>query len=75
MKIAFGSCYGIFTYRSDIFETLAKSEERPDVFLWLGDAAYVDKSHIYPHLEGMPKSYVTERFEDTNKAKGYKEMK
>jgi hypothetical protein len=41
------------------------------VFLWLGDAAYVDKSHIYPHLEGMPEGYVTDRFEDTNKAKGY----
>lgn len=40
MKITFGSCFQMLDFKSQIFETIA--QEDPDVFMWLGDAAYVD---------------------------------
>ena len=40
LKIAFGSCYGLFWQSSDIFSPI--TGEDADVFLWLGDATYID---------------------------------
>ena len=42
IRIAFGSCYGIRDFKSDIFETIA--DDKPDLWIWLGDVAYVDGS-------------------------------
>jgi hypothetical protein len=46
LKINFGSCYGILDRKSDIFKNIADNEEgghKPDLFMWGGDAVYVDK--------------------------------
>ena len=67
--MAFGSCYGIFSHTSDIFETIA--EERPDLFVWLGDVAYVDNPR---HFGPMPPEYIHERFELTKNAAGYSKL-
>ena len=40
LRIAYGSCYGIWDFESNAFESIVK--EKPDVWVWLGDAAYVD---------------------------------
>lgn len=40
LKIAFGSCFHIFNMKNDIFATIG--ENRPNVWVWLGDAAYTD---------------------------------
>ena len=44
IKIAFGSCYGKPGKSNNIFETIAKDE--PDVWIWLGDATYIDFDKI-----------------------------
>ena len=62
IKLAFGSCYGIRDKKSNIFETIVKDE--PDVWIWLGDVAYVDGADYYSIIFGAPmdKDYVIERF-------------
>jgi hypothetical protein len=40
LKIAFGSCFHIFNMKNDIFATIG--ENRPNLWVWLGDAAYTD---------------------------------
>ena len=51
MRIAFGSCYGIWDFESNIFETIA--DDQPDLWIWLGDVAYVD-AHDIVSLMKMP---------------------
>jgi phosphodiesterase/alkaline phosphatase D-like protein len=46
LSIAFGSCYGMDNHTSQIFQTI--SEQSPDLFIWTGDAYYVDHS---PRIE------------------------
>ena len=41
VKIAFGSCYGIWDYTNDIFRVV--NENNPHLWVWMGDAAYTDK--------------------------------
>ena len=67
IRVAFGSCYGVFSHESDIFTTIA--EDEPDLFVWLGDVAYVDAPDIF--FRGMPPEYVVERFKRTKEAPGY----
>jgi hypothetical protein len=44
-SFTFGSCfYGRFSTRLDIFKTI--DQQNSDLWLWLGDAAYVDKHAI-----------------------------
>lgn len=44
-KIAFGSCFKFYrNQKTDVFKRI--SEHNPDVFLWLGDAAYIDNMPI-----------------------------
>ena len=53
LKITFGSCYGLEDMRNEIFGTISgiqTNETRPDVFIWGGDATYVDK--IFAPLRG-----------------------
>ena len=70
LRIAFGSCYGIYEKRSDIFDTIATDE--PDLFIWLGDVAYVDNLDNYLDFGGpMPPGYIRERLEMTKSAAGY----
>ena len=42
IRIAFGSCYGPFENddTAEIFNVIVRDE--PDVFIWLGDAVYLD---------------------------------
>ena len=54
VKFAFGSCYGLWDHRSDIFDSISKEEA--DVFIWLGDVAYVDSKDL--KFKGMPAEYV-----------------
>ena len=65
IRLSFGSCYGIFSHTSDMFETIV--DNSPDLFVWLGDVAYVD----LPAQGPMPIEYVKERFAMTKKAPGY----
>ena len=69
LRIAFGSCYGIFDKRTDIFERIAGDE--PDLFVWLGDVAYVDNPR---HFGPMPPDYIRERLEMTKQASGYSDI-
>ena len=47
VKITFGSCYGIKDWRTDIFKTVLETE--PDVWIWGGDAAYVDNVYEFSY--------------------------
>ena len=71
LRIAFGTCYGIWDYESNIFEKIA--DEKPDVWIWLGDVAYVDNPKTFV---GMPAEYVSERLRQTKEdAPGYSRMR
>ncbi len=70
IRVAFGSCYGIFSHKSDIFETVVKDD--PDLFVWLGDVAYVDSQTL--DFGAMPPEYIKERFQMTKNATGYSTM-
>jgi phosphodiesterase/alkaline phosphatase D-like protein len=41
LKLAFGSCYGLLEYSTDIFKYISR-DYAPDLWIWLGDAAYTD---------------------------------
>lgn len=45
----------------------------PDLFVWLGDVAYIDSTEFLFRL--MPLDYVNKRFADTLSAKGYNKLK
>lgn len=50
LRLAFGSCYNIFDKRNDIFDAVLAKE--PNLWIWLGDAAYTDRtilSHCKRH--------------------------
>ena len=53
LKISFGSCYGVEDLRNDIFGSISgilTNETQPDLFIWGGDATYVDK--VFAPLRG-----------------------
>lgn len=39
-RLAYGSCYGLVNFYTDIFRSV--NEYQPHVWVWLGDAAYTD---------------------------------
>ncbi len=39
-RLAFGSCYGLLDYRTDVFKHV--NNQSPQLWMWLGDAAYTD---------------------------------
>jgi len=44
-NFSFGSCFlGYLSERDDMFKTI--NENNPDLWVWLGDAAYIDKINI-----------------------------
>ena len=48
-KIAFASCYKVFNVENNpIFSSIEATN--PDVFIWLGDVAYVDKRVVAPFI-------------------------
>lgn len=51
-KIAYGSCNGWRNRTSDIFKQVLNDE--PDIWLWLGDAAYSDRKLVTRDLQGDP---------------------
>ena len=78
LKLAFGSCYGMMHFKSDIFRTIGEYD--PHLWLWLGDAVYLDDiskaacNNLY-HISfvlcvvqddnSMPLEYVHERYQQT----------
>lgn len=40
LRVAFGSCYGMLNFSTDIFRSVQMY--KPHMWLWLGDAAYTD---------------------------------
>lgn len=46
---------------------------QPDMFVWLGDVAYVDSDEML--FRTMPLEYVQKRYDDTLGAKGYDKLK
>ena len=78
MKIAFGSCYGIWDFESNIFETIVK--DKPDLWIWLGDVAYVDAPDIISMglrpTKGTSAKFVSERLRMTKEdAPGYARLR
>jgi hypothetical protein len=61
---AFGSCYrGFFSMRYDIFKQVNKNN--PQLFLWLGDAAYVHNVTIIDDFdEAFAVNLYKENWED-----------
>ena len=71
-KISFGSCYGLFGAKSDIFKAI--SEYKPDIWIWLGDAAYVDQP-IAPHyFIPSKREIVNKTFKETKNNFYYKKL-
>ena len=72
-NFSYGSCYrGPHGWRSDIFNTVMKS--KPQLWLWLGDAAYVDKLtifHYYRSTQDLNFTKVEEIFNDTKNNRCY----
>ena len=76
IKIAFGSCYGKPGKTSTIFETIGN--DGPDVWIWLGDATYIDYDPITEYMSEIDSStadHARERFKETTEAPGYKDLK
>ena len=77
LRIAFGSCYGLWDFQSNIFESIVL--DRPDVWVWLGDAAYVDDqdliSLLFHPTKGASSEYVEQRLSMTkDQAAGYQQL-
>ncbi|CDW89877.1 UNKNOWN [Stylonychia lemnae] len=83
IKLAFGSCYGIFDRKSDIFKTITEND--PALWIWLGDAAYTDNVRLAGGTKfflnilvlkdnSMPTNYAQHRFEMTIEDKYYQKL-
>lgn len=48
VKIAFGSCYTSRFNNAEIFDRI--TQEEADLFVWLGDVAYLDKDRLFSGL-------------------------
>jgi len=72
-KLTFGSCWGLFDVSSTIFEDIA--DEESDLWIWLGDAAYLDII-ILPFLT-FPSSResVLETFRKTKAFPAYENLR
>ena len=44
INISFGSCYGLYDFKKDIFKTITSNS--PQLWIWLGDAAYTDYTEL-----------------------------
>ena len=45
--------------------------EKPDIFVWIGDAAYIDLMFDGTKTSASELSHVKERFDQTKNDKGY----
>ena len=68
LKIAFGSCVGILSTDTSIFDTIASYD--PAMWAWIGDATYLDLAR-----GGITPRRVTEEFQKTADIQGYREMR
>ena len=71
LKVSFGSCYGKPGFESNIFSTIA--EGKPDLFVWLGDAAYVEEDPSSWYTSISPE-HIQKRFHQTKLAEGYDKL-
>eukprot|EP00357_Protocruzia_adherens_P023001 CAMPEP_0115046480 /NCGR_PEP_ID=MMETSP0216-20121206/48771_1 /TAXON_ID=223996 /ORGANISM="Protocruzia adherens, Strain Boccale" /LENGTH=402 /DNA_ID=CAMNT_0002429563 /DNA_START=141 /DNA_END=1346 /DNA_ORIENTATION=+ len=71
-KLSFGSCAGLFNKKANIFEDVAK--ENAQVWLWLGDVAYVD-TFIFPNfwVNSSPE-YVKKTFDHEKSDRNYQKI-
>lgn len=65
VRVAFGSCFNIFNYTSDIFKTIRA--QRPDLWVWLGDAYYTDQVELAPFVDdtSLDEDYGLQRLKMT----------
>ena len=70
IRIAFGSCYGKPGRTTSIFETIGREE--PDVWIWLGDATYIDMGADKSTTETV--EHARARFQETLDAPGYSDL-
>ena len=70
--IAFGSCYGLYEFKSSVFKTIADTS---DLFVWLGDVAYLDTHTWYFKFSTTSEEYIRGRFQLTRQAEGYSDIK
>lgn len=72
-KLAFGSCFNGFGYkRFEIFESILNNN--PDIFVWLGDVAYLDEfnfSLIFGSVPPFSKENAIKKFDETYNEKHY----
>ena len=74
LRLQFGSCWGMDDFETKIFQTMALPNNRPDVFIWLADVNYVDKSHIF-NTAPMSAQHVEMRYTMTLNDPGYHDLK
>lgn len=78
-NISFGSCYnGFMSTRYDIFKTI--NLNYPQVFMWTGDVAYMDKLHDtminqYYQTHNLDEEYGLARFNRTFYDEYYQELR
>ena len=65
VRVAFGSCFNIFNYTSDIFKTIRA--QKPDLWVWLGDAYYTDQVELVPFVDdtSLDEDYALQRLKMT----------
>ena len=75
MRLSFGSC-NKFTEReeSEIFSKI--TEQNPDAFVWLGDAAYIDiREFIHLWKPDTDPVSIARKFNNVKEDKYYKQLK
>lgn len=73
-NFAFGSCfYGKYSTKLDTFKSILK--ENPQLWVWLGDAAYVDKTTIFDIFKSTINVNLTWAKEIFNESKNNKCIK
>ena len=83
MNIAFGSCYAFKDQITDIFKNIGNiensNETTPDLFIWGGDAVYLDcykdeKTNKWRYGELVSNEWIKKIYDTTNSYPYYQEM-
>ena len=76
LRIVFASCYKVVRIENNtIFESI--EQKKPDVFIWLGDVAYVDKRVLPPFVFAANKNEtnIREIYNFTYNDRKYQQLK
>ena len=71
-NFAFGSCYGSLGAKTDIFKAIG--EYNPDLWIWLGDSAYLDTLKFPGNFVPSSREIVNKTFNNTKNDKFYKNL-